>query len=203
MSISAIEYYRRQLKALAKLEQVATPAELSFYEAVRKDSEVSLAEAERAATATQKPVTVETVRSRLSRALQFAHQLQRELREPSLGEHWHRWSEEELERTRSRIVNLQTELALLDPNHQAVDLPEPSDVLSKLEDAVSMALIRVEELEMLRGLHAAWIERSNLIGNSDVVAHERLKELDQQIEDARQNAYKAKADLEQRIAESP
>lgn len=201
MSDSAVEYYRRQLDALAKLERAATPAELEFYETVRKESEVGLAEALLAASAPEQPVTPEFVKSRLLRALQFAHQLQRELQEPSLGEHWHRWAAEEIERTQRRVVSLQAELATLDPDNNSVELPEPDDALGKLEDAVNLARIRVEELEMLHGLHAAWMERFQPIDKEGVAAQSRLDELDTQLTEAKHSVTQATAALQKHLAD--
>ncbi len=168
-----VAYFEGQLKALEELLTQATPSDRVFLE--RTQSEVcSYLEEARAPKA---PVTPDVLRARLTRAYALVAQLERELATPSLGEHWHRWAADELERTRERIARTAQELQLLEPEADVSPPPQPDPTLVALQDELDWANVAVSEAEMMLGLHESWMERTALSEDKLAIARVQLEDL--------------------------
>jgi hypothetical protein len=171
--IDPVEYFEQQLRVLEELLTQATPSDRVFLERTQTEVRSYLEDAR----APKSQVTPDGLRARLTRAYTLAAQLERELATPSLGEHWHRWATDELERTRERIARTAQELQLLEPGAVVSPPPELDAARVALEDELDWANVAVSEAEMLLGLHESWMERTPLSEDELVTARVQLLDL--------------------------
>jgi hypothetical protein len=183
-----VAYFEGQLKALEELLTQATPSDRVFLERTQTEVRSYL----EVARAPKRSATPDGLRVRLTRAYALVAQLERELATPSLGEHWHGWATDELERTRERIARAAQELQLLEPGADVLPPSEPDPVRVALQDELDWANVAVSEAEMLLGLHESWMERTPL--SADKLATARVQLLD--LQTRRQRTKDAARDLE-------
>jgi hypothetical protein len=186
--IDPVEYFEQQLRVLEELLTQATPSDRVFLERTQTEVRSYLEEAR----APKAPITPDGLRARLTRAYVLVAQLERELATPSLGEHWHRWALDELERTRERIARTAQELQLLEPEADVSPPPQPDATLVALQDELEWANLAVSEAEMMLGLHESWMERTPL--SEDKLAIARVQLLD--LQTRHQRTKDAARDLE-------
>ncbi len=171
--IDLVAYYEHQLEVLEELLTQATPSDRVFLERTQNEVRSYLEEAR----APKAPITPDSLRARLTRAYALAAQLEREIATPSLGEHWHRWATDELERTHERIARAAQELQLREPGADVSPPPEPDPVRVALQDELDWANVAASEAEMLLGLHESWMERTPLSEDKLAIARVQLEDL--------------------------
>lgn len=165
MNENAVRGIEQQLRALEILRANATESEHGFYDSAEEELRGYLD----ALAAPPAPVTAERLRTRLERIVRTLDRLRRQLDDPDLGEYWHAWARDEValvEAARENAEQQWRELASNEPFElPPLDEAEQTRALT-IEDAAN----KVEELEMLRGLHVSWMEREGGDAGAEALA---------------------------------
>ncbi|CAM3304517.1 hypothetical protein DESA109040_07430 [Deinococcus saxicola] len=148
------DYFQNQLDLLEHLLPSASPSERDYYNALKTQYTAMLTQNTASADAPE-----DLARRRRDRAWRYVAQLERELKQPELGEYWHRWILEELPQARTRLEHLHNSYCALVAEPQGP--PESDPALELLNARNELAAQQVEEIEALIGLRRSWLERQS------------------------------------------
>lgn len=168
---------QRRLEALEQLKAGAAPSDLAFYQATEQQAKERLKRAEEP----QAPATPEALRAELGGLWGYVQGLEHDLTQPERVEHSHQWARDKLPALRAELERLHTELRALDPNGPPHQAPTFDPVLHGLSTAYGEVRCARIAAELMRDLHAAWMERE---GRGQPEHQARLAQLEREAAEA-------------------